>query len=46
MFGGFLGEKTKKTTPEWTRNTDKKNLPESVNKGKMTKAFNRKRAGR
>jgi hypothetical protein len=45
-FGGYLGEKMKKAAPEWARKTDQKNLPESVSKGKSTKAFNKKKAGR
>ena len=46
VIGGVLGEKLKKTTPEWGRKNDQKRLPDSVRKGKSTKAFNRKKAGR
>jgi hypothetical protein len=45
-FGGYLGEKMKKTAPEWASKTDQKNLPESVSKEKSSKTYNRKRAGR
>jgi len=40
------GDKTKKATHSWVAKNDQKKLPESVRKGKSTKAFNRKRAGR
>lgn len=46
IFGGVLGDKFKKTTPEWANKNTQKKLPESVRKGKSTKAFNRKKAGR
>lgn len=46
LFGGVLGDKFKKTTPEWANKNTQKKLPESVRKGKSTKAFNRKKAGR
>ncbi|MEI6080266.1 MAG: hypothetical protein WCQ53_06505 [bacterium] len=46
MFSGLLGEKLKKTTPEWGSRNEQKKLPESVRRGKSTKAFNRKKAGR
>jgi hypothetical protein len=47
MFGSFLDGRLKKAAPEWARNTNQKNAPESVSKGKSsTKSFARKKAGR
>jgi hypothetical protein len=47
MFGAFLEKNMKKDAPQWARNTNQKNTPESVSKGKSsTKSFARKKAGR
>ena len=46
IIGGVLGEKLKNNNHEWGRPSDQRKLPESVRKGKTTRAFNRKKAGR
>ena len=49
IFGGSLGEKTKKSIPDRISNNTNQKLPDSVrrgSRGKSTKSFNRKRAGR
>ncbi|MEI6093836.1 MAG: hypothetical protein WCQ47_09210 [bacterium] len=46
IFGGSLGEKIKKSIPDRINNNTNQKLPDSVRRGKSTKSFNRKRAGR